>query len=56
MPTGMHLVFEDIVLGGIMKERGMVGFADVLSQEDVADIQQYVIQQAHRLKEKEKFL
>ena len=55
MPMGMHLVFEDIVLGGIMKDRGMVGFADVLSQEDVADIQQYVIQQAHRLKEKEKF-
>ena len=55
MPTGVHLVFEDIVLGGIMRDRGMVGFADVLDREDVVDIQQYIIQQAHRLKEKERF-
>jgi hypothetical protein len=28
----------------------MVGFSDVMNQDDVAAIQQYVIQQAHRIK------
>ena len=50
MQSGKHLVFEDIVLGGILKDRGMVSFSDVMNQDDVAAIQQYVIQQAHRIK------
>ncbi len=50
MASGKHLVFEDIVLGGILKERGMVSFADVMNQEDVQSIHQYVISEAHRLK------
>ncbi len=54
MPQGKHLVFEDIVLGGILKDRGMVSFADVMDEEDVADIQRYVIQQANHLWEKRK--
>jgi len=49
MPSGKHLVFEDIVLGGILKDRGMVSFSDVMNQQDVADIQRYVIQEAHNL-------
>lgn len=51
MPEGKHLVFEDIVLGGILKDRGMVSFADVLAKEDSKAIQAYVISEAHRLKE-----
>ncbi|HJN50898.1 MAG: PQQ-dependent dehydrogenase, methanol/ethanol family [Pseudomonadales bacterium] len=46
-----HLVFEDIVLGGILKDLGMVSFADVLTKEDVRAIQSYVISRAHALKE-----
>lgn len=49
MPEGKHLVFEDIVLGGILKGRGMVSFADVLTKEDSKAIQGYVISEAHRL-------
>ncbi len=50
MAPGMHLVFEDIVLDGILKERGMAGFADVISKADAATIQQYVISEARLLK------
>lgn len=46
-----HWVFEDIVLGGILQDLGMVGFADVLTKEDVKAIQGYVISRAHALKE-----
>ena len=47
--AGKHLVFEDIVLGGILKDRGMVSFSDVLTKADVFDVQAYVIDGAHRL-------
>ncbi len=50
LAPGKHLVFEDIVLGGILKERGMVSFADVLTKEESEAVQQYVITEAHRLK------
>jgi len=46
-----HMVFEDIVLDGVLKDLGMVGFADVLSKEDSKAIQGYVISRAHALKE-----
>ncbi len=49
MPAGKHLVFEEIVLGGILRDRGMVSFADSLNQDDVADIQHYVIEQANHM-------
>ena len=55
MPAGKHLVFEDIVLGGILKDRGMVSFSDVMNKQDVADIQHYVIQQANNLKAGEQY-
>lgn len=47
MVAGKYLVFEDIVLGGILKDRGMVSFADVISREEVRDIQGYIIARAH---------
>jgi|TARA_B100000315_G_scaffold259226_1_gene314382 PQQ-dependent dehydrogenase (methanol/ethanol family) len=46
-----HLVFEDIVLGGILGDLGMVSFSDVLTKEDVRAIQSYVISRAHALQE-----
>lgn len=47
---GKHIVWEDIVLGGILQERGMVSFASSLSKEDSRAVQQYVISEAHKLK------
>lgn len=49
MAPGKHLVFEDIVLGGILEDRGMVSFDDVLTKQDVQDIQAYVISEAHQM-------
>lgn len=51
MVPGKYLVFDDIVLGGILKDRGMVSFADVITPEDSKDLQQYVIERAHALKD-----
>lgn len=50
MVPGKYLVFEDIVLGGILKDRGMVSFTDVLTEEDTKDLEQYVISEAQALK------
>lgn len=50
MVPGKHIVFEDIVLGGILKERGMVSFASSLTKDDTRAVHQYVISEAHRLK------
>jgi glucose dehydrogenase len=50
MLPGKHFVFEDIVLGGILQDRGMVSFASSLTKEDNQAIHQYIISEAHRLK------
>ena len=50
LAPGKHLVFEDIVLGGILQDRGMVSFASSLTKEDSRSVHQYVISEAHRLK------
>ena len=50
MARSKHQVFEEIVRGGVLKDRGMVSFADVLTREDSSAVQQYVISEAHRLK------
>jgi quinohemoprotein ethanol dehydrogenase len=42
-----HARWNDIVLGGIRADRGMASFADVLTPDDAAAIQAYVIAQAH---------
>lgn len=39
----VHAGFEQIVLGGLFRERGMPSFADRLTAEDVAAIQAYLI-------------
>ena len=50
MAPGKHTVFEDIVLGGILEQRGMVSFAGSLTKEDTKAVQQYIISEATRLK------
>ena len=49
LAPGKHIVFEDIVLGGILQDRGMVGFASSLSKQDSSAVHQYIISEAHRL-------
>jgi quinohemoprotein ethanol dehydrogenase len=49
LAPGKHIVFEDIVLGGILEERGMVSFASSLTKEDSRAVHQYIISEAHRL-------
>ena len=49
MVAGKHIVFEDIVLRGILKDRGMVSFSDVLNKEDTRAVHQYIISKARTL-------
>nr|WP_298728971.1 PQQ-dependent dehydrogenase, methanol/ethanol family [uncultured Steroidobacter sp.] len=44
MAPALHDVFEQIVLGGMLSEAGMASFADVLTKQDVKDIQAYLAQ------------
>src|SRR5690606_4038476 len=44
MPAQTHTAFQDIVHGGLLAAGGMASFADVLSREDVADIQAFLVQ------------
>ncbi|MBL4682403.1 MAG: PQQ-dependent dehydrogenase, methanol/ethanol family [Pseudomonadales bacterium] len=44
-----HLIFKEIVIDGILKDSGMVGFKDVLTEDDTKAIQGYVISEAHKL-------
>jgi quinohemoprotein ethanol dehydrogenase len=47
--AGMHMAFREIVYDGILRDKGMVGFKDVLTEDDVTAIQGYVISEAHKL-------
>lgn len=44
-----HLLWDGIVLGGALKDKGMVGFWDRLSKQESDAIHAYVIKQAHDL-------
>ena len=44
--TTTHETFEDIVLGGLRESLGMPSFADLLSPEQVRQIQGYVLARA----------
>jgi quinohemoprotein ethanol dehydrogenase len=39
--------FKDIVIGGIRKDKGMVGFADILTNEDADAINAYLVARAN---------
>src|SRR5690606_19694254 len=43
MPAATHQAFTSIVHGGVLAPNGMASFADVLSLEDVADIQAFLV-------------
>jgi len=46
MPAVWHEQFKQVVLGGAMESAGMKSFRDVLSDDDVTAIQNYVLDQA----------
>ena len=46
MSEETHSKFSAIVLGGMYANKGMVGFSDILSQEDSKEIHSYLIQRA----------
>jgi mono/diheme cytochrome c family protein len=46
-----HQAWMGVVIGGMHQQRGMVSFAGVLSPQDAADIQAFVIERAHQLLE-----
>ena len=48
-----HDLFESIVLDGSLASAGMASFADVLTAEDVAAIQAYLVREQRKLRQKE---
>ena len=44
-----HEMWQDIVLGGVLRERGMVSFSAYLTPDDAEAIRQYVLAEANRL-------
>jgi quinohemoprotein ethanol dehydrogenase len=44
----VHAIWNDIVLGGILKSLGMVSFAEFVSKDDAEAIRQYVLSEANR--------
>jgi quinohemoprotein ethanol dehydrogenase len=48
MGAGEHAAFDDIVLGGLLKDQGMPQWSDVLSRDDAHAIHAYLIDQAAR--------
>ena len=42
-----HKSYQDIVLGGMLKDRGMASFADQLTADDVKAVQAYVLREAN---------
>ena len=48
LPTVFYDNFNQIVLDGAMKKMGMVGFADVLSEQDADELKAYILEQANQ--------
>ena len=46
MPAAWHTMFRQVVLDGAMESAGMKSFRDVLTEDDVSAIQNYVLEQA----------
>ncbi len=55
MPAAKYIAFEEIVLNGLLLERGMPRFDDALSKEDVDNIRHYIVAEAHELQEELKY-
>ncbi len=45
----VHDIWQDIVIGGVLKGRGMISFAPYLSEKDAEDVRQYVLSEANKL-------
>jgi quinohemoprotein ethanol dehydrogenase len=52
MAPNFHENFKPIVLGGALKGLGMVGFSDVLNEQDADAIHAYILDKANDAKEK----
>ncbi|MDA5193663.1 PQQ-dependent dehydrogenase, methanol/ethanol family [Govanella unica] len=50
MPADVHASFKDIVLGGALSAAGMASFSDVLSEDDVEAIQDFLVEDAKKLR------
>ncbi|WP_295871241.1 PQQ-dependent dehydrogenase, methanol/ethanol family [uncultured Zhongshania sp.] len=51
LPKAFHDNFNAIVLDGVMKKAGMVGFSEVLTEEDAFALHAYILEQANVDKE-----
>jgi quinohemoprotein ethanol dehydrogenase len=47
MTPEVRAQFKEIVIDGILKEKGMIGFADILTPEEATDIHNYLIARAN---------
>jgi glucose dehydrogenase len=45
----VHESWQDIIIGGVLKARGMISFAPYLGEEEAEDIRQYVLSEANTL-------
>jgi len=52
MHPSFHQAFKDIVLNGALKDRGMVGFAQVMNEQQVEALHAYVLDEANKEKER----
>ena len=53
MAPAIHDAFQGIVRDGLLRELGMNGFADALSEEDVELVRQYIISRANLVRAEE---
>ena len=49
LPEAKHLLFKDIVLGGILAQNGMANFSNSLSEDDVEAIHHFLIKKQREL-------
>ena len=49
MDEATHALFDQIVLGGILTDIGMISFSEVLDQQKSHDIQNYLIDVSNNL-------
>ena len=49
MDQATHALFDQIVLGGILTDIGMISFSEVLDQQNSRDIQNYLIEVSNDL-------
>jgi quinohemoprotein ethanol dehydrogenase len=48
LDAGKHAIFREIVFDGVIHAAGMPRFGDLLNEQDVRDIQAYVISRANQ--------